>query len=72
MHEASGTKLKREDIESALANSVGKSEGDIYERIDRRRRALMRDILQKYKAIEDMREKRLKTMDLKSVTETTG
>ncbi len=31
----------------------------VYERVDRRRRALMRDIVAKYREIEYLREKRL-------------
>lgn len=63
MHKAKGTKITREDMEAALANSVGMSEGAVCERIERRRRALVKGIFQKYEKLQEMCEKRLKAAE---------
>jgi hypothetical protein len=52
LHDATNTKPNKEGVDSALANSVGKDGGDVYERIDRRRRSLVRDIVKNYREIE--------------------
>jgi hypothetical protein len=65
------TRPAREVIGSTLANSVGKDARKIYERIDRRRISLVRDIVQKFQAINEMRVICITIIDLEKASQNT-